>query len=152
MGRDFLGDSLPPDEVNFIDIRAPAKDYGWPLCYGNRVHDTSFDKNTYGRDPCIDTEPPILELPAHVAPLGLAVDAANDLLVAEHGSWNSTTPVGYKVVRYGGCPSGYCELGDFLTGFLSGSSAIGRPVDVLVMPDNSVLVSDDKAGAVWLVQ
>jgi glucose/arabinose dehydrogenase len=150
MGRDLLGDQLPPDEVNSIDTGAPAANYGWPICYGDRVHDTKFDQNQYIRDPCADTIGPIIALPAHVAPLGLAFLKNGDLLVAEHGSWNSSVPVGYKVVRFH-WGNGVWSPSDFLTGFLVGGSAIGRPVDVLPVPDGSVLVSDDKAGAIWKV-
>lgn len=149
MGRDNLGDKLPPDEVDAIDTDKPSQDYGWPICYSNRVHDTQFDTNVYIRDPCADTVPPMIALGAHVAPLGLAV-VNGDLLVAEHGSWNSSVPVGYKVVRLKSS-GGSWSSSDFLTGFLKGSAAIGRPVDVLPMPDGSVLVSDDKAGAIWKV-
>lgn len=152
MGRDHLGDNLPPDEINVI--YGEPKDFGWPICYGHRVHDTDFDKNQYIRDPCADTEPPAIALPAHVAPLGLAFLPDGDLLVAYHGSWNSSVPVGYKVVRFGEDPEdpgGAWKEYDFLSGFLKGGSAIGRPVDVLPMPDGSVLVSDDKAGAIWKV-
>ncbi|HXV26536.1 MAG TPA: PQQ-dependent sugar dehydrogenase [Candidatus Paceibacterota bacterium] len=148
MGRDRLGDNLPPDEINVIDVGGVTEDYGWPICYGNHVHDADFDKNQYIRDPCEDTVPPLIELPAHVAPLGLAFLDDGDLLVAYHGSWNSTVPVGYKVVRWHWDGTGWTSS-DFLTGFLLNGSAFGRPVDVLPMPDGSVLVSDDKAGAIW---
>lgn len=150
MGRDFLGDDLPPDEINSIDTDAPAANYGWPICYGDRVHDVRFDENQYVRDPCADTIAPVIALPAHVAPLGLAFMENGDLLVAEHGSWNSSQPVGYKVVRFHRDGQTWSES-DFLTGFLVRDSAIGRPVDVLPLPDGSVLISDDKAGAIWKV-
>jgi glucose/arabinose dehydrogenase len=147
MGRDHLGDALPPDEVNVI---LPGKNYGWPICYGDKVHDGDFDTNVYIRDPCADTMPPVIELPAHVAPLGLAFLDDTTLLVAEHGSWNSSVRVGYKVVlfqhRFGSwIPS------DFVTGFLQNDTIIGRPVDILLMPDGSVLISDDKSGSIWRV-
>jgi len=155
MGRDNLGDNLPPDEVNVISGGSTSTDYGWPICYGARVHDTVFDKNQYIRDPCADTEAPAIQIPAHSAPLGLAFLPNGDLLVAYHGSWNRTIPTGYKVVRFGEDPEGpggtWKEY-DFLTGFLKGGAAIGRPVDVLPMPDGSVLVSDDKRGAIWKVR
>jgi glucose/arabinose dehydrogenase len=146
MGRDFLGDNLPPDEVNVI---LAGKNYGWPICYGQRIHDTQFDKNQYIRDPCADTTPPVIEIPAHSAPLGLAF-LGQDLLVAYHGSWNRTIPTGYKVVRWH-FSFGTWQQSDFLTGFLNGSSAIGRPTGLLVMPDGSVLVADDKSGSIWRV-
>jgi glucose/arabinose dehydrogenase len=85
-----------------------------------------------------------------VAPLGLAFLDDNTLLVAEHGSWNSSVPVGYKVERWR-FRFGSWEPDDFLTGFLKDNAANGRPVDVLPMPDGSVLVSDDKSGSIWRV-
>jgi glucose/arabinose dehydrogenase len=146
MGRDNLGDDLPPDELNIVE---EGKNYGWPICYGNRVHDTDFDKNQYFRDPCADTEPPVIEIPAHSAPLGLAFMSRDDLLVAYHGSWNRTEPTGYKVVRWQRSGKEW-KSSDFLTGFLKGNSAIGRPVDIAVS-GNTIYVSDDKAGAVWVL-
>lgn len=148
MGRDNLGDTVPPDEIDVIDTRSAPKNFGWPICYGNRIHDTSFDTNVYIRDPCADTEPPFIALPAHVAPLGLGFLSNVDLVVSYHGSWNSSVPVGYKVVRWHFDGHAWSES-DFLTGFLKGAAAIGRPTGVLVMPDGSVLVADDKAGAIW---
>ncbi len=159
MGRDFLGDDLPPDEVNILER---GRDYGWPTCYGKNVHDTVFDKNTYIRDPCEEpTETAShVDLPAHVAPLGLAFipeegwpeEWWHHLLVAEHGSWNSSVPVGYKVVRIPldaeGRQIGPAE--DFITGFLTPQDELfGRPVDMLIFPGGTLYVSDDKAGVVY---
>lgn len=154
MGRDFLGDSLPPDEVNII---REEKDYGWPVCYGNKVYDRNFG----GESPnyCEGTEPPVYEIPAHSAPLGLAFiksgqfpkDWQEDLLVAYHGSWNRSTPTGYKVVRIdlenGKAVGGH----DFLTGFLQDSSAVGRPADLIFGKDGSLYISDDKGGKIYRV-
>lgn len=155
MGRDWLGDDLPPEEVNIIE---EGKDYGWPICYGDKVHDTEFDKNQYVQDPCADTVAPHIQMPAHIAPLGLDFVVEEgfgqaywyDLLVAQHGSWNSTVPVGYKVVRHKLDAEGnYLGTEDFLSGFLQEGEAWGRPVDVLVQPGGLVYVSDDKAGAIY---
>ncbi len=155
MGRDHLGNDLPPDEINIV---SPGKDFGWPICYGQNIHDTTFDKNQYIRDPCADKQPSHIDLPAHVAPLGLAFipeegwpeDWWYDLLVAEHGSWNSTTPVGYKIARLKLDAQGnYSGTEDFMTGFLQGALAAGRPVDILVQPGGTVYVSDDKAGVIY---
>lgn len=157
MGRDFLGDNLPPDEINII---REGKDYGWPLCYGSRVHDTDFDKKVYiqivPQPPCAETEPPVYEIPAHSAPLGLAFDKEGDLLVAYHGSWNRSTPIGYKVVKLDVRGNEVAGEEDFLTGFLpagaSGpSQADGRPADLIFDPDGSLYISDDKAGVIYRV-
>lgn len=160
MGRDFLGDLKPPDEINIIQ---EGKDYGWPLCFGNRVHDTQFDKKVYIQTvpqlPCGSTEPPIYEIAAHSAPLGLTFiqsekfpnDWQGDLLVAYHGSWNRSTPIGYKVVRMS--VEGDKILGeeDFITGFLSGSQALGRPVDLVFDKLGNLYLSDDKTGVIYFI-
>jgi glucose/arabinose dehydrogenase len=104
MGRDHLGDNLPPDEINII---LKGGHYGWPYCYGKRSHDDTFDPTGTHREFCQDTLPSFIDIPAHSAPLGLAFFPAewpqefrHNLLVAFHGSWNRTVPTGYKVVRY----------------------------------------------------
>ena len=147
MGRDFLGDNLPPDEINIL---SDAADYGWPICYGNKIHDTSFDKNVYVRDPCSDTVAPIFEIPAHSAPLGLAF-WRGDLLISYHGSWNRSSPTGYKIVKMKLDGNKIIGVEDFITGFLSGSQALGRPVDIEVGRHGELYVSDDKSGAVYFV-
>lgn len=155
-GRDWLGDSLPPEDVNII--RAGG-DYGWPICYGNKIHDSNFDKNQYFRDPCADTTAPVFELPAHTAPLGLAfIDSRSfpagwqgDLLVTMHGSWNRSVPDGYKVVRLFVDGDRVTGSEDFITGFIANGAAIGRPVDVLFGPDGAAYITDDKAGVIYRV-
>lgn len=152
MGRDNLGDTLPPEEVNVI---TEGSHYGWPYCYGDRVRDTSIS----GNFDCATSVPPKATLPAHTAPLGLAFvpeegwpeDLWYDLLVSEHGSWNSTEPVGYKIVRIpmdaNGNPTG--DAVDFLTGFRKGSVVQGRPVDLMIEPGGTLYITDDKAGVIY---
>lgn len=155
MGRDFLGDTTPSDEVNLIE---EGKDYGWPICYENKIHDTSFDKNQYIRDPCIDTAVPKYLIPAHSAPLGLTFVQSDqfpqkwqgDLLVAYHGSWNRSTPIGYKVVRLDIEGDTVIKEEDFITGFLQNSTAEGRPVDMTFDENGNLFISDDKAGVIYL--
>lgn len=172
MGRDFLGDNLPPDEINIIkdgnsSTNSGPREYGWPLCYGNRIHDTNFDKNLYiqtiPQPPCGTTEPPVYEIAAHSAPLGLAfinsqqfpTEWQGDLLVALHGSWNRSTPIGYKVVRLDLKGNSVKGEDDFLSGFLEGASgpsgALGRPVDLIFDKVGSLYISDDKAGVIYKV-
>ena len=158
MGRDWLGDNAPPDEMNIIEER---KNYGWPNCYGRNIHDTDFDKNTYIRNPCMDPfeTPSFIDIPAHSAPLGLAFipeswpkEYRGDLLVAYHGSWNRSTPTGYKVVRHMFGTSGeYRGVEDFLTGWLTRDGALGRPVDLVFQKDGSLLLSDDTAGVIYRI-
>ena len=151
MGRDYLGDNLPPDEINILE---QGKNYGWPNCYGKNIHDDTFDKNTYIRNPCMTPfeTPSYIDLQAHSAPLGLAF-YNSDLLVAYHGSWNRSVPTGYKIVRIKldgqGNVLGTPE--DFITGFLTSSgSKIGRPVDVKIFP-SGIYVSDDLSGSIYRV-
>lgn len=160
MGRDYLGDDLPPDEINVLQ---EGKNYGWPICYGQNVHDTNFDKNTYIRNPCME---PFevgsrVDLQAHSAPLGLAfvpadanwpADWKGDLIVAFHGSWNRSVPTGYKLVHIklssDGQPTG---IEDFITGWLTSQGALGRPTGLFMDKDGTLYVADDKAGVVYAV-
>ncbi|RJQ13446.1 hypothetical protein C4553_03630 [Candidatus Parcubacteria bacterium] len=159
MGRDWLGDNLPPDEINIIQ---DGGNYGWPICYGKNVYDTQFDKNTYIRNPCMEPfeKPSLVDMPAHIAPLGLTfvpqswpTDLAGDLLVAWHGSWNSSAPVGYKVVRYeieNNRPKNETPI-DFISGWLQDGRAISRPVDLKFDSKDRLFVSDDKGGMIYIV-
>jgi glucose/arabinose dehydrogenase len=158
MGRDNLGDNIPPDEINIV---REGKNYGWPLCYGNRVHDTQFDGATkYIADPCASTIAPTFQVPAHNAPLGLAfiksaqfpADQQGDLVVAYHGSWNRSVPDGYKIVRLGVAGNAITASEDFMTGFISGRTVAGRPVDVIFDTRGNLFVSDDYAGAIYIIQ
>jgi glucose/arabinose dehydrogenase len=154
MGRDYLGDGIPPDEINII---RDGKDYGWPICYGNRVYDSKFGGLTSKY--CETTEPPIYEIQAHSAPLGLVFINSpmfpdswqGDLLVSYHGSWNRSVPDGYKVVHLKVDGNKIVSEEDFISGFLQGSISIGRPVDVEFGPDGALYISDDKAGVVYRV-
>jgi glucose/arabinose dehydrogenase len=157
MGRDFLGDNLPPDEINIIE---DGQDYGWPFCYGNKIADTKFTEDRpQGRVECPKTTPALFEIPAHSAPLGLTFITSKqfpnewqeDLLVAYHGSWNSTKPVGYKVVRMNVEGDKITSEEDFITGFLDGSEAIARPVDLIFDKAGSLYLSDDKAGYIFKI-
>ena len=152
-GRDWLGDDLPPDE---IDLVKEDTDYGWPLCYGKQIHDTDFDKNVYVRSPCEDTESSLVDLQAHSAPLGLTFYYGDnfpgkyngDLFVAYHGSWNRGEPTGYKIVNIN---MDDFTIEDFATGWLQVGNVLGRPVDLIVAKDGSLLVSDDNAGKIYRI-
>lgn len=156
MGRDFLGDNLPPDEINIIK---KDKNYGWPICYGNKKHDIKFDTNEYTDDPCIQTIPPSYEIAAHSAPLGLSFikstqypdDWQGDLLVAYHGSWNRSAPIGYKVVRLVVEGNNIIKSEDFVYGFLQGTTAVARPVDLEFDKKGNLYISDDKSGYIFIL-
>lgn len=155
--RDFLPPNwqdLPPEEINIL---RRGGDYGWPFCYGRRIPNPEF--NDHAR--CARTIPPALELPAHAAPLGITFlrRASNfparyrdDALVAYHGSWNRDQPLAPRIVRVHATPRRPSGVSDFITGWQnSDGSRWGRPVDVLVYRDGSVLISDDHAGVVYRV-
>lgn len=155
MGRDLLGDDVPPDELNII---VDGGDYGWPYCYGDKV----ADRSTGGTpERCARTVAPAFGYQAHSAPLGLAFvpetqvavpsDWASDLIVAFHGSWNRSVPTGYKLVRLEMEGGRVVAQHDLVTGWLSGDSVSGRPVDVTFGPDGALYVSDDRADAVYRI-
>ena len=161
MGRDLLGDDIPPDEINILKEEGK---YGWPICYGKNVHDDAFDTNIYIRNPCMEPFEisAAVEIPAHSAPLGLAFVPEEgwteamwyDLIVSYHGSWNRSEPTGYKLVRIpldaNGNETGPIE--DFMTGFRTEEGVvIGRPVDILIQPGGTVYVSDDRAGVIYKI-
>ena len=152
-GRDWLGDELPDDELN----RAPAAGlhFGFPYCHAGSLPDPEFGRLR----PCEDFVPPELGLGAHVAALGMRFyngalfppEYRGSLFIAEHGSWNRSTPAGYRVVRVRIEQGRAAGAEVFAEGWLQGATAWGRPVDVLVMPDGALLVSDDRAGAVYRI-
>ena len=149
-------EDLPPEEINILQ---DGGDYGWPYCYGNRVASPDREFNDPAR--CARTIAPALEMQAHSAPLGitfldratmLPADWRGDAIVAFHGSWNRTVPTGAKLVRVrirDGTPVSY---EDFITGWQGPNGRRwGRPVDVMVHTDGSLLISDDAAGAIYRV-
>lgn len=161
MGRDNLGDDVPPDEINKIEN---GKDYGWPYCYGKNIHDNEFDNKkgdvtTDNVCEALGKVGSVIDHPAHSAPLGLAVvpsrwpqEYQGNLLVAYHGSWNRTSPTGYKIVRIKRNAKGErVGMDDFISGWLSSSSTFGRPVDVVFSKEGSLFITDDKAGKVYKV-
>ncbi|MFH1404371.1 MAG: PQQ-dependent sugar dehydrogenase [Candidatus Altiarchaeota archaeon] len=152
-GRDWLGDDMPPDELN----HAPEMGlhFGFPYCHGGNITDLDFGSGVN----CSEYRKPAQELGAHVASLGMRFYTGGmfperyrrGIFIAEHGSWNSRTPVGYRVTFVeldGSTPVSYEP---FAEGWLNGGTAWGRPVDVEVMPDGSLLVSDDKAGMIYRI-
>ena len=151
-GRDWLGDNLPPDEVNVIKKQ---NDYGWPFCYGDKIPDPEFKMP----DRCSGTVAPVVEIQAHSAPLGLTFyygemfpeEYRGDLFIAYHGSWNRSVPTGYKVVRLKMQDGKVKEIRDFISGFIKEEIKTGRPVDVLVGKKGELYVSDDFGGKIYKV-
>lgn len=169
MGRDLLGDDIPPDEINIINgpsassgQNSAVPNFGWPICYGKNIVDISISSNKVS---CEGMAPSHIDLQAHSAPLGLAFipeegwaeDYWYNLLVSYHGSWNRSVPTGYKVVRIRLDANGkvLSEPEDFITGWLAnpsaGAGALGRPVDIIVQPGGTIYISDDKAGVIYRV-
>lgn len=151
MGRDNLGDDIPPEEINILKENG---DYGWPYCFGDKIRDTSVP---VGHDICPKTISPIFQIQAHSAPLGLTFvnssqfpDNQGDLLVSFHGSWNRSVPTGYKVVLLKVAGNTISGQQDFLT-FLDGGTVNGRPVDLIFDKNGALFVSDDKNGNVYKI-
>jgi glucose/arabinose dehydrogenase len=152
-------DDLPPDHENLppeeINILTEGGDYGWPYCYGDRVPNPEY--NDAAR--CATTIAPAAKLQAHSAPLGLTFLARatalpdeyrSDLLVAYHGSWNRDTPTGAKVVRVHVTDGKPGDVEDFVTGWqTSDGRRWGRPTDLTVASDGSVMISDDSGNAIY---
>jgi glucose/arabinose dehydrogenase len=154
-GRDMMGDNTPNCELN----HAPRSGmhFGFPYCHEGLVKDPEFGN----KRPCGDFVPPVQKLGPHVAPLGLKFYTGNmfpesyknQIIVARHGSWNRTKKIGYDLtlVKIENNKSQGVET--FATGWLDDDSqeAWGRPVDVLILPDGSMLVSDDTANVVYRI-
>ncbi|MEO9474742.1 MAG: sorbosone dehydrogenase family protein [Cyclobacteriaceae bacterium] len=154
-GRDMLGDDIPPCELN----RATEKGqhFGYPYCHGGDIKDPEYgDKR-----PCSDFVRPVQKLGPHVAPLGLKfytgdmfpASYKNKILIAEHGSWNRPDKIGYRVTMVAEQNGKGQSYEPFIYGWLNETeqTSWGRPVDVLVLQDGSILISDDQSGTIYRV-
>lgn len=154
-GRDFLGDELPSCELN--RATAPGQHFGFPFVHGGDVLDPEY-RAPPDAPPFI---PPVAKLGPHVAPLGVLFytgtqfppEYRGSLLIAEHGSWNRSEPIGYRVVRVAIDADGHV-LGQevFASGWLAGREVRGRPVDLAQLPDGSILLSDDTADRIYRIR
>jgi glucose/arabinose dehydrogenase len=153
-GRDWASEDVPADELN--RVTQVGQHFGNPFCHQGDFTDPEFG---WGRD-CSDFVKPVALLGPHTAALGMRFYTGssfpkqyrNAIFIARHGSWNRSNKLGGDIVvaqlnRDGTVRS----VTPFLSGFLQDNNYIGRPVDVLVMKDGSLLVSDDYAGAVYRV-
>jgi glucose/arabinose dehydrogenase len=153
--RDWLSEDIPEDKLN--RVTQPGKDnFGFPYCHQGNVPDPEFG---WGRS-CDEFTKPLTLLGPHAAPLGMRFYTGtmfpaayrNQIILARHGSWNRTTKIGGDLVLVKLKPDGtFRSMEPFVTGFLQNNNYVGRPVDVLVMKDGSLLVSDDYNGAVYRV-
>lgn len=152
-GRDMLGDDIPPDELNVATKK--DENFGFPYCHAGEVMDPEYGK---GKN-CADFKSPAAKLTPHGAALGIKFNTGgmfpdkykNQVFIAEHGSWNRSKPIGYRIMLAtveGGEVKSYEP---FIDGWLNNGEAWGRPVDVLFLKDGSLLVSDDHANAVYRV-
>jgi glucose/arabinose dehydrogenase len=152
-GRDWLGDDLPPDELNHAP--EPGMHFGYPYCHGEDIVDPEF-----GGPDCSQFTPPAQALGPHVAALGMRFytgsmfppEYRGQIFIAEHGSWNRSRKIGYRVtlVRLDG--DNVISYEPFITGWLGpDENAWGRPVDLMLLPDGSMLLSDDHAGVVYRI-
>ncbi|MFW5867619.1 MAG: PQQ-dependent sugar dehydrogenase [Armatimonadota bacterium] len=152
-GRDRMGDNRPPDELN--RLTEVGRHFGFPYCHGRDILDPEFGA---GRT-CDEFTLPEVELGPHVAALGMRFYTGEmfperyhgDIFIAEHGSWDRSEKIGYRVVRVQMEDDQAVSYEPFAEGWLQGEDDWGRPVDVQLMPDGSMLVSDDKAGAIYRV-
>jgi glucose/arabinose dehydrogenase len=152
-GRDMLGNDVPPDELNAASEK--GMHFGFPFCHGGTIPDPAFGKE----NGCKNFTPPAMPLGPHVASLGMRfytgkqfpASYRNQVFIAEHGSWNRTPPLGYRItlVRFKANRAVSYEV--FAEGWLQNGISWGRPVDVMALPDGSLLVSDDKAGAIYRI-
>ena len=154
-GRDWMGDDLPADKLNRA-TRA-GQHFGFPYCHQGDTPDPEFGR---GRK-CAEFEPPARKLGPHVAALGMRFYTGSQfpaayrgqILIAEHGSWNRSKKIGYRVsiVRLDDAGK-VLSYQPFAQGWLQGESAWGRPVDVEILSDGSLAVSDDAAGAIYRIR
>ncbi len=152
-GRDWMGDDLPACELNY----APRDfmHFGFPYCHQGDVPDPEFGK----KRSCADFTPPVQKLGPHVAPLGLKFytgsqfpeEYKNRIFIAEHGSWNRSIPVGYRITMVTLKGDKPVEYTPFAEGWLQGDTPWGRPVDLVQLPDGSLLVSDDLADVIYRI-
>jgi glucose/arabinose dehydrogenase len=152
-GRDLLGDDTPPDELNRATV--PGRHYGFPYCHAGTIPDPVYAK---GHD-CREFEPPAIVLGPHVAALGMRFyrgtmfppEYRGQVFIAEHGSWNRSHKIGYRVSLVRVQDGRAISYEPFAQGWLQGEEAWGRPVDVQELPDGSLLVSDDAGGAIYRI-
>ena len=152
-GRDWLGDDQPPDELN--RVTKEGLHFGFPYCHGNGLEDPEHNAGKA----CDTFTAPVRLLGPHVAAIGMRFYTGTmfpekyrgGVFIAEHGSWNRSTPIGYRVSFVKIEDGKAVSYEPFAAGWLKGNTASGRPADVLVMPDGSLLVSDDKAGRIYRI-
>lgn len=157
-GRDWGGETGFEEELNRLPAKMIGANFGFPYCHAKGIPDPDIKRP----NPCAGVVFPVATLGAHAAALGMRfytgkmfpAEYTDSILVARRGSWNKTEKSGYDVLRVTATPDGKdAQLKPFVTGFLDKkkNEFWGRPVDVMLMPDGSVLVSDEQNGAIYRV-
>lgn len=153
-GADGMGDDIPADELNMVT--QVGQHFGFPFLGGASVKLTGFE---HAQAPA-DAVAPVIEFQAHTANLGIHFyrggmfpsEYRNDAFVAQHGSWNRTEAVGYRIMRIRFDDDGNAVSKEvFADGWLEGQFAVGRPVSITELPDGSLLVSDDFANVIYRI-
>ena len=153
-GRDRIGDDLPPEEINIL---SEGEHYGWPYCYGDGNMNPEYSNE---KSKCDDTLPPVFDMQAHSAPLGMRFYSGTefptkyrgDLFIAFHGSWNRSKKTGYKIVRVLIEDRSPVGIEDFVSGWLTPFRTVwGRPVDIEFSADGAMFISDDQGGNIYRV-
>jgi glucose/arabinose dehydrogenase len=152
-GRDEMGDDVPPEELNYAP--KAGLNFGFPYFYGKSLEDKSYKPTITMKE----TQPAAIEMEAHTAPLGMRFytgtsfpkEYQHQIFIAHHGSWNRSKPIGYKVSMVQLDGNRAVANKDFATGWLIDNKYWGRPVDVQVMPDGALLVSDDFANCIYRI-
>ncbi len=154
-GRDMMGDDIPPGELN--KLTEVGQHFGYPYCHGGTVKDPEYGDQR----PCSDFVPPVQPLGAHVAALGVKFGKGpmfpeayrGHAFLAEHGSWNRSSKVGYRITMVKLENGEAVSYEPFIDGWLDEESqeAFGRPVDLLFLEDGSLLISDDEGNAIYRV-
>ena len=155
-GRDWMGDNRPPCELNHLS--EIGQHFGYPYKHGSDIWDPQFGEQ--GKEMDIDFRSPAQKLGPHVAPLGMIFYTGdmfpdsykNQVLIAEHGSWNRSTKIGYRITNVPVDSSNATGYHTFVEGWLQENGAVwGRPADLLQLPDGSVLISDDYRGMIYRI-
>lgn len=154
-GRDMMGDNVPPCELNVATSK--GQHFGYPFCHGGTISDPEFGQ----LKGCEEFKKPYRNLGPHVAPLGIKFYTADmfpaqyksQIFIAEHGSWNRSEKIGYRIQMVSNTDSGNPDYTTFIEGWLDDAEqeAWGRPVDLIIAADGAMLISDDKAGLIYRV-
>lgn len=152
-GADSFGDNIPADELN--RAKEAGQHFGFPYLHGKDFKDPVFNKDIDG----LKVTTPELELPAHVAPLGMRFYTGkmfpsryrDGIFIAEHGSWDRKEKIGYRISFIQLKENRAVDYEIFAAGWLQKGSVYGRPVDIEILSDGSIIISDDFSGKIYRI-